>query len=176
MPLDHWAHSFIETLKASGISTGCGNDNFCPSGFVTRAQMAVFLIRGTRDSTFIPPPATGNVFLDVSAGDFAADFIEQLFIDGITGGCGGNNYCPADPVTRAQMAIFLLRAKYGSGYIPPPAEGLFDDVDPGHFAIDWIEQLLLEGITSGCGGDNFCPNASVTRAQMAVFLVRTFEL
>ncbi len=176
VPLDHWAHSFVETLVANGISRGCGSVTFCPGGDVTRAQMAVFLIRGTRDRAFVPPPATGNVFVDVSAGDFAADFIEQLFIDGITAGCGGNRFCPNDPVTRAQMAVFLLRAKYGSDYVPPPAEGLFDDVSPGDPAIDWIEQLLLEGITSGCGGESFCPNDAVTRAQMAVFLVRTFEL
>ena len=74
------------------------------------------------------------------------------------------------------MAVFLLRAKYGAGYAPPAATGVFADVPLGAFAVDWIEQLAIEGITSGCGGGNYCPGDSVTRAQMAVFLVRTFEL
>jgi len=178
---DYWAFSFIETLAASGITAGCGNDNYCPSSPVTRAQMAVFLERGIHGSSFSPPAASGNVFLDVSAESFAASFIEQFFLDGITSGCGGNNYCPSANVTRAQMAVFLLRAKHGSGYSPPPAIGVFNDVPLSHWAVHWIEQLAAEGITAGCGEDPagfvyYCPDAPVTRDQMAVFLVRTFGL
>jgi len=172
----YWAFPYIETLARSGITGGCGGDNYCPEDSVTRAQMAVFLERGMKGSSYVPPPATGTVFADVAAIDFAAAFIEQLFADGITGGCGGGNYCPADEITRAQMAVFLLRALYGSGYAPPPASGSFDDVPIGHWAAAWIEQFANEGITSGCGGNNFCPDDAVTRAQMAVFLVRAFGL
>ena len=125
---------------------------------------------------FSPPAATGNVFLDVAANDFAASFIEQLAADGITSGCGGGNYCPDAVVTRDQMAVFLLRAKYGSSYSPPTATGVFGDVDLSHWAVNWIEQLAAEGITAGCGGGDYCPDAEVTRDQMAVFLVRTFGL
>ena len=173
---DYWAFDFIGKLADSGITAGCGGDNYCPEDPVTRAQMAVFLVRGIHGSGFNPPPATGNTFLDVGASAFAAAFIEQFFLDGITSGCGGNNYCPGDQVTRAQMAVFLLRAKYGADYIPPPPSGVFGDVDLAYWAVAWIEQLAAEGITSGCGGGNYCPNDPVTRAQMAVFLVRTFEL
>jgi len=173
---DHWAFSFIETLFGAGISAGCGNDNYCPDNPVTRAQMAVFLERGMNGSGFSPPAASGHVFLDVDAGDFAASFIEQLASDGITAGCGNNNYCPDAEVTRAQMAVFLLRAKYGAGYSPPAPTGVFDDVNLSYWAVDWIEQLAVEGITAGCGGGNYCPDSEVTRDQMAVFLVRTFGL
>jgi hypothetical protein len=116
------------------------------------------------------------VFLDVGAGDFAAAWIEQLAADGITAGCGGGNYCPGNQVTRDQMAVFLLRAKYGSGYSPPAPSGDFNDVPANYWAAAWIEQLAAEGITSGCGNGNYCPEAPVTRDQMAVFLVRTFGL
>ncbi len=176
VPTDYWAYSFIESLAASQITGGCGGSSYCPENLVTRAQMAVFLERGMRGSDFIPPAASGQIFLDVGVNDFAAAFIEQLFLDGITGGCGGGNYCPHDPVTRAQMAVFLLRARYGAGFVPPPATGLFADVSPGSFAADWIEQLAADGITGGCGGGNYCPDDPVTRAQMAVFLVRNFGL
>jgi len=175
-PTDYWAFRFIESVGRAGITAGCGNNNYCPTEPVTRAQMAVFLERGMNGSGFSPPAAIGNVFLDVGAQDFAASFIEQLSNDGITSGCGNSNYCPDDEVTRAQMAVFLLRAKHGSSYSPPPATGVFDDVDLGHWAVHWIEQLAVEGITAGCGGGNYCPDAQVTRDQMAVFLVRTFEL
>jgi len=176
VPTDYWAYSFVEILAASEITSGCGGNNYCPGDRVTRAQMAVFLERGMKGSSFSPPAATGNIFLDVFASDFAASFIEQLFFDGITAGCGNNSYCPYDAVTRAQMAVFLLRSKYGAGYTPPPATGVFDDVNFNYWAVHWIEQLAAEGITVGCGGGNYCPEDPVTRAQMAVFLVRTFGL
>jgi len=173
---DHWAFSFIEKLATTGITSGCGGGNYCPSSSVTRAQMAVFLERGIRGSSFIPPPASGNMFLDVAANSFAANFIEQFALDGITAGCGGNKYCPDGTVTRDQMAVFLLRAKNGAGYSPPAATGMFADVPLNHWAVHWIEQLAREGITGGCGSGKYCPDAVVTRDQMAVFLVRTFGL
>ena len=123
VPSGHWAYNYIESLSANGITAGCGNDNYCPKETITRAQMAVFIERGMRGGDYRPAAAKGNVFLDVAADDFAAGFIEQLYLDGITSGCGGNNYCPGGPVTRAQMAVFLLRAKYGSWYLPPAPRG-----------------------------------------------------
>ncbi|MBL0344334.1 S-layer homology domain-containing protein [Candidatus Villigracilis affinis] len=74
------------------------------------------------------------------------------------------------------MAIFLLRAKYGSAHTPPPATGVFSDVPTDYWAAAWIEQLATEGITAGCGNGNYCPSQLVSRAEMAVFLVRTFNL
>jgi PKD repeat protein len=176
VPEGAFAFSFIETLALSGVTAGCGNANYCPEDPVTRAQMAVFLERGMNGSDYSPPAATGSVFFDVGASDFAAAWIEQLAADGITSGCGGGNYCPNDQVTRAQMAVFLLRAKYSSAYSPPAPSGSFSDVPVGYWAAAWIEQLAAEGITAGCGNGNYCPEDPVTRAQMAVFLVRTFGL
>jgi len=77
------------------------------------------------------------------------------------------------------MAVFLLKAEHGSSYTPPACAGIFADVECAPtpaFAVDWIEELSNEGITGGCGGGNYCPAASVTRGQMAVFLVKTFQL
>jgi hypothetical protein len=74
------------------------------------------------------------------------------------------------------VAVFLLKAEHGAGYSPPPCEGLFPDVPcPGPFT-DWIEQLVVEGISEGCGGGDYCPGEPVNRGQMAAFLVRTFAL
>jgi hypothetical protein len=177
VPSSHWAWSWIERLYHAGITSGCGGGNYCPNSSVTRAEMAIFLERGIHGSSYTPPAATGTVFGDVPISHWAAAWIEQLLTDEITGGCGGGNYCPNNPVTRAEMAIFLLRSEHGSSYTPPAATGtVFADVPISHWAADWIEQLAAEGITSGCGGGNYCPNSPVTRAEMAIFLVRTFEL
>ena len=175
--------SWIERLYDAGITAGCQvtpEVKYCPDLAVTRAQMAIFLERGMRGAAYDPPDASGTVFDDVADDDFAAAWIEKLAADGITAGCQTDPplYCPTNPVTRAQMAIFLLRAKYGPAYEPDPVGGStgFADVAPDDFAAAWIKQLAAEGITAGCGGGNYCPNQAVTRAQMAVFLVRTFEL
>jgi len=106
---NNFAFSFIETLANSGITSGCGGGSYCPGFSVSRAQMAVFLERGMNGSGFSPPAATGTVFGDVAIGSFAANFIEQLASDGITAGCGNSIYCPDAAVTRAQMAVFLVR-------------------------------------------------------------------
>jgi hypothetical protein len=169
-------YAFIMSLAGDGVTAGCGGGNYCPSNDVTRAQMAVFLLKAKYGPWWLPPPATGTVFLDVPSGSFAAAWIEELHAEGITGGCGGGDYCPGDPVRRDQMAVFLLKTQRGSGYIPPACTGIFGDVPcPSPFA-NWIEQLFHEGITGGCGGGDYCPASDVTRGQMAVFLVKTFQL
>ncbi|MBI4770942.1 MAG: S-layer homology domain-containing protein, partial [Chloroflexi bacterium] len=192
-PTSYWAYTYIEALANSGITSGCTPTAYCPEDRVTRAQMAIFLLRGIHGAAYQPPAATGTMFTDVPAGYWAAAWIEQLAREGITAGCapgagdprGLPYYCPEDPVTRAQMAIFLLRAEHGAAYAPPAASGvLFTDVPVNYWAAAWIEQLANEGITSGCApgaGDPpglhyNCPEDSVTRAQKAVFLVRTFDL
>lgn len=169
-------YEFVETIGRNQITTGCGGGNYCPSAGVTRAQMAVFLLKAKHGASFAPPPATGTVFGDVPASAFAADWIEALAAEGITNGCGNGNYCPDAIVTRAQMAVFLLRAKHDSGYAPPPAVGLFADLVLTDPFTPWIEELANEGVTAGCGNGNYCPNAANTRGQMAAFLVRTFGL
>ena len=138
--------------------------------------MAIFLLRSKHGASYVPPPATGTMFSDVSSTYWAAAWIEQLANEGITAGCGNGKYCPDAPVTRDQMAIFLLRTKHGSSYTPPGAVGVFSDVPIGYWAASWIEELYGEGITGGCGSNplKYCPSDVVSRAQMAVFLVRTF--
>jgi N-acetylmuramoyl-L-alanine amidase len=138
--------------------------------------MAVFLLRSRFGPTYEPPPATGTVFLDVGVLDFAAAWIEELYELGITDGCGPQIFCPLDPVSREQMAVFLLATREGTGYDPPPATGIFDDVPITSIYAAWIEELSRRGITAGCAVDLYCPERSVTRGEMAVFLAETFSL
>ena len=136
-------HDFVETVFRAKITVGCGSGNYCRNNAVTRAQMAVFLLKAVHGSAYAPPPCAG-VFGDVVCPSPFADWIEQLASEGITGGCGGNNFCPGNPVTRAQMAVFLLKAEHGSSHVPPPCGGIFGDVACPSLFADWIEELYGE--------------------------------
>jgi len=99
---------WIEALAAEGITGGCGSGNYCPQNPVRRDQMAVFLLKAQHGPAYVPPPCSGD-FADVACPSTFADWIEQLAAEGITGGCGNGNYCPLNPNTRGQMAVFLTK-------------------------------------------------------------------
>jgi hypothetical protein len=168
-------YGFVTTLVRNAITVGIGGGLYGVNDDTLRQQMAVFLLKAKFGLCYAPPPCTG-VFTDVPCSSSFAPWIEALAALGVTGGCGPGIYCPQNPVRRDQMAAFLLKAKYGSAYAPPACTGVFDDVPCPSLFADWIEQLADELITSGCGGDNYCPLNPNTRGQMAVFVVRTFGL
>jgi hypothetical protein len=182
VPPTYWAWRYIEALYAAGITGGCNSTPshlfYCPDTAVSRDQMAVFLLRGKHGVGYAPPAVGATTgFNDVAINYWAAAWIKELAAEGITGGCRpGGYYCPGSAVTRDQMAIFLLKAKYGSSFSPPAAVGLFSDVPASYWAASWIEKLANDGITSGCGGGNYCPGSPVTRDQMAIFLDKTFGI
>lgn len=107
---NHWAEDWIEALKSDGLTSGCGNNMYCPESLVTRSQMAVFLLKAIHGVFYVPPTASGTVFIDIPSDYWAAAWIEQLSNEGITSGCGNGNYCPENPISRAQMAVFLANS------------------------------------------------------------------
>lgn len=77
-------------------------------GLLWGAQAAVFFLRTLEGSAYVPPPPTG-VFNDVPVTSPYAPWIEELFRRGITGGCGGGNFCPSSETSRAQAAVLVVR-------------------------------------------------------------------
>ena len=112
------------------------------------------------------------LFSDVSPTDTFYNEINVLAQYGITSGCGNNNFCPDASVTRDEMAIFIVRAIYGSDNFTYNATPYFTDVTPTTFAFKWIQKLRDLGITTGCTATTYCPTDPVTRDQMAVFIIR----
>ena len=173
VPSSHQFYAYVTELVLNRVTAGIGGGSYGVDMPVLRQQMAVFLLKAEHGVCYAPPPCKGT-FGDVLCPSTFADWIEQLYAEGITGGCGGGNYCPTSPVRRDQMAAFLLKAEHGSSYLPPDCAGIFGDVQcPSTFA-NWIEQLAAEQITGGCGGGNYCPSANNTRGQMAVFVGKVF--
>jgi hypothetical protein len=108
VPTTHPFCGFIEKITDNGITAGCSTTNFCPDESLTRGQMAVFIETALGNSE----GSCTNQFTDVPTGNPFCGFIERLAADGITRGCGSGDFCPSDPVTRAQMAVFLVAAPY----------------------------------------------------------------
>jgi predicted TIM-barrel enzyme len=72
--------------------------------------------------------------------------------------------------------VFVLVAKEGPGYLPPACTTpIFNDVPASSPFCRFIEELSRRGVVAGCGNGNYCPNAAVTREQMAVFVLRTLD-
>ena len=165
----------IEAVSNAGITTGCNPPyatNYCPDRYVTRGEMAAFLVRGL-DLT----ATSGIDFVDDNHSIFEGN-IERLAAAGITKGCNppeNTRFCPNDTVTRGQMAAFLVRAL---GLTERDPDVSFTDDDGLIFEAD-IEKLATAGITRGCNPpDNtrYCPHARLTRAEMATFLTRALNL
>ena len=175
---DYWAKGYIDKLYNAGITGGCATNplRYCPDAAVTRAQMAVFLERGLHYPDSYTPPDREPTFPD-TAGHWAEDWVEALKADGLTSGYPDGTYRPDRSVTRAEMAVFLLKAKHGANYQPPAVDhSRFSDVGDGYWAKAWIEELAAEGITAGYPDGTYRPDNAVTRAEMSVFLVKTFRL
>ncbi|MGH9381892.1 MAG: choice-of-anchor Q domain-containing protein [Thermoanaerobaculia bacterium] len=178
-PIETVLHAgIVEALAGARLTGGCGGGAFCPATATSRAEMPMFLLKAVGGPDFVPPEceeADERRFADVPFDEPACPWVEELARRGVTAGCGGGNYCPEAPVTRGQMAVFLLEAL---GVEPQGCDGTFADVPCSSLFADWIEELAERGITAGCAADPaaYCPASAVTRAQMAAFTTKTFEL
>lgn len=172
----HPFFEYIHLLNQNVANPGCGAAAYCPEVAMTRSQMAYLVIRSLYGSgAFASGPTP--YFSDVPASHPQFAFIQKMKEIGITNGCTATTYCPDDPVTRGQMAAFLVRAKLGlsEGQTFPFAQATnFADVPPTHLFYSFVQKLRELGITAGCTVSDYCPNATTTRSQMAVFLVRAF--
>ena len=163
-------------LFNAGITQGCSSSPrmFCPNCPTTRLQIATFLARAANLNTSNPPAQA--TFADVPVGSRGFEFVEAIAAAGITTGCGNGNFCPNDPITRAQIATMIHRAMGWPHEIAAEAPS-FADVPSGHAHYAAIETLKQRCVTNGCdGGTNFCPDDSVSRAHAAAFIARAFNL
>jgi len=137
----------------------------------------VFALSGTvEDSDRDSRPVIGHREIVVVDG-FYAESVAHLHSAGVLGGtmCA-EGFCPHQPIDRKTMAVWVVRILDGKDP-QPVTESRFDDVDPAGFRGRFIERMAELGVTVGCGdGSGFCPNRSVSRAQMAVLLSRAYSL
>ena len=164
----------FNALAERGIfaRTECDRDKICPDDPISRSTIAVWLGRALTGEE--PPSIENTRFADVARSDWTAPHIERFAELGVTAGCnvGPPRYCPDAAVTRGEMAAFLVRAFE----LPDAPPAGFSDT-AGHFVESKIDALAAAGVTSGCADNppRYCPNARVTRGQMAVFIARAID-
>ena len=138
----HRHAAFIERFAELRVTSGCGDGTrFCPDDTVTRAQMAVFLSRA-----FNLPDGPDPGFADVPADEWYAQHVAKLAASGITAGCGdGTRFCPNDPTSRAQMAVFIARA---TGRIDKPTVPSTPDIAINLMLLEDAEDTASSGTAS----------------------------
>ena len=107
---DFILEAYNEGIMGVGEDVSCGAGMFCPADAVTRLSMAYILLRGQWGGAYAPPAANCATFpfTDVACPSTDANWVAQLYGEGITAGCTATLYCPANDLTRSQMAVFLV--------------------------------------------------------------------
>jgi hypothetical protein len=186
VPFDHPLHDYIEALYASGYTAGCSTSPlmYCPDTILDRAQSAVFMLRGAKGSSYIPPAAPWNTFVNESwvGFEWAQPWAVGMYQEGLTTGCQTSplKFCPENQLPRVEASIFGLKMKYGVNYTPPPATGTlfadFPSTDPSYWGIAWSEKAYIDGLLPACGTQGgkpmFCPGELVNRAWGAYLIVK----
>ena len=163
----------INDLAAAGATRGCNPPShtlFCPQRAVSRGEMAALIRR-----ILALPESAGDYFSDDETSIFEDD-INAVTAAGIGFGCADHNYCASDFLRRDEAAEMLVRSFAGSdrARFLSKGEDSFSDDDGNRFEHS-INRLRTAGVTKGCNppsNDHYCPDRSLTRAEIASFFVR----
>jgi hypothetical protein len=172
--------SFISINAPTGTATGNGTLTYSVTANTTGAR------RNGKITISVPGQPAFNQVINVYQGkqfdDVPADWSEdtpgKLNALGITSGCSANSFCTNNPITRAELAVQLVRAALDVDAVPPATNKVTfpNDVPLSHWAHAYIEDLYKRGLTGGCAPGSFCPGNNVSRAELAVFLVRALNI
>ena len=154
VPGQHWAYRQIEVLFQEGYVAGCSTSprKYCPDEALSRAEVAVFVMRGINGAGYVPEPPTVHYFDDVPPTSWAAKWVNELFEEGYTDGCGVDRhtgdplYCPWRDVSRAEACVFFSRMLEYPGYTPPDPKGIFANLSRDYWGTEWIEAAYGAGL------------------------------
>ena len=171
-----WSHAGLDYCVQRGILSGVGDGRISPNGLTTRAQFVQMLY-----SIHGKPAVSGKTpFTDLTL-DWYKDAILWAYQTGVTSGTGDKTFGPGDPVTRAQVATFLMKYAKTVCNIKPtwtPADlSKYPDVNevPG-WAMGAMQDAVALGLISGNEADDgtvyLDPNSNATREQVATILMQ----
>ncbi|MCC3372507.1 S-layer homology domain-containing protein [Cohnella sp. REN36] len=171
----HWAEREIDRAAKMQLVNGYPDRTFRPDRPITRAEFTVMLVHalGLRAED----EDTLAAFADRSRiGAWAASGIAEAYREGIVKGDPDGRFRPGDDITRAEMAAMIARAFHLSADAAGDQRSPFaDDADIPSWAIAAAVSLERQGIVKGRDDGRFAPNASATRAEAVVMLLRCLD-
>jgi hypothetical protein len=178
VPPSHPYYQYIEALYHAGYVAGCSSTPllYCPERQLSREEMSVFIDRGNHSADVSPAIPEAQTFTDVLLSRWSVEWIELLWQDGFTAGCGANPlvFCPARAHTHAESCVFFLRMMYGADYVPPAAKGIFADVDYANaWYGDWVDAAWEVGFVEPCATTpelHLCPDDPLSRGEAAYMM------
>ena len=166
---------YIDCMAWWGITTGVAPERFAPQDDVTRAQIATFLYRTLDETAQLPSRAPRTSFRDVAADHTHVLGIETLAGLGVIHGTDANRFSPGRDATRGQMASLIVRMhEEVVGRQITPSSRSFPDIAGSPHETN-IRKLVSLEVTTGFSDGTFQPSGSVTRGQMATFVMRYVE-
>lgn len=173
----HWGFEYVETLAYFGYVSGFPDGNYYPDSAVLRDQMAVFIERADKGTSYTPAVPTVAPFPDVPLTQWAVSWIAAAKNDGFVGGFPDGNYYPSNDLTRAEASVYITKLVNGTSFTPPvPTLPPFPDVLVSHWAASWIAQAKTDELVAGYPDGNYHPENPLTRAEMAVVISRALCL
>ncbi|MHA2131785.1 MAG: FAD-dependent oxidoreductase, partial [Promethearchaeota archaeon] len=184
IPKDHDLWKEIQLISTYEIDTGY--PQYKPAYNIKRDRISAYIIRVKYGEDFTLIDEENPYFEDVPKGHWAFRYIQKMYENGITAGCGGGHYCPDNTITIAELAALIIRAKFNKkecnngpaceDFNYPIYPAYFEDVPPSHWAFKYVQKLYDNGIDIyGCGTDNegnqiYCPTRIVQRSKFAQYL------
>ena len=165
VPASEYYYDAVYWAAENGVTYGTSATTFSPDVIVSRAQMVTFLWRAHGSPE---PRSSINPFTDVTSDMYYYDAVLWAVENGVTFGTSATTFSPEVTVTRAQAVTFQWRAT-GS---PAVTGGSFADVAADAYYAGAVTWAVANGVTNGTGGNNFSPDAGVSRAQAVTFLYR----
>lgn len=167
--VDHnsWAYPYIQDVVNKGLFNGTGEGKFSPNNTMDRGMIVTVL---SRMAGVQVDNNAKTSFPDVEPGHFYTGAVEWAVQNGITEGFEDGTFRPNSPVTRAQVAVFLLRyASYAMLLLPETAaEKVFTDSNRiPNWAKDAVKTLQMAGIIAGYEDGSFQPMRNISRAEAA---------
>jgi hypothetical protein len=183
VPQDHWAYEYIEILYKEDYISGCSTDllMYCPEESMTRAEGAVFVLRGENGGGYLPTQPSAPLFADTPMEAWYTKWADELYQEGFTSGCGTDplNFCPLQTHSIAEASVFFVRIKHNPYFYPAEPQHIFSDIPQGAWYERWVEQAYLDGLFLPCQTNptlKACPEEPITRAMAAYMMVQAKDL
>ena len=171
VPAGHWASEAVTFVTGRGIFTGTSATTFSPDMVMSRAMLATVLWRMEGQ----PAPGSASPFTDVPAGQWYTDAVVWAAGEGVVKGIGNDLFDPDGLVTREQMATMLYRYAGSPAVTGGALTGYGDQAQVSDFALQAMEWAVCQGILAGKPGSLLDPQGGVTRAEVAVILMRYIQ-